>query len=97
MWHNSLSVNAGDQLALAYCRVAVTPYRATAVLHQTAWRYGVADSIKDFESLDPGSNPGTSAGLCSMGHGVMESMFGCGPFDPGSTPGVPTSQTHGGA
>ena len=55
------------------------------------------DSIRDFESLDPGSNPGTSVGLSSMGHGVMDSMFGCGPFDPGSIPGVPTAQTHGGA
>ena len=28
---------------------------------KAAWRYGVADSIRGFGSLDPGSNPGTSA------------------------------------
>ena len=42
-------------------------YRSFQTLHlrfrclKAAWRYGVVDSIRGFGSLDPGSNPGTSA------------------------------------
>tara|TARA_B100000768_G_scaffold11213_1_gene11017 strand:+ start:593 stop:826 length:234 start_codon:yes stop_codon:yes gene_type:complete len=42
-------------------------HRSFSTLHlrfrclKAAWRYGVVDSIRGFGSLDPGSNPGTSA------------------------------------
>ena len=55
------------------------------------------DSIRGFGSLDPGSNPGASAKLRTLGHGVMESMLGRGPLDLGSTPSAPAISTHGGA
>ena len=55
------------------------------------------DSIRDFESLDPGSNPGTSACFASKGHGVTDSIGDCESLDPGSTPGAPAYSAHGGA
>ena len=75
----------------------LVPLSATAVSHETDWRYGVADSIRGFGSLDPGSNPGTSACSVLLGHGVMESILVCDTFDLGSTPSVPANSTHGGA
>ena len=62
---------------------------AAAVASKAVWRYGVVDSIRDFESLDPGSNPGTSACFDSKEHGVTDSIGDCESPDPGSTPGVP--------
>ena len=97
MWHNSLSVNADDHVTIMNGNVAVDTLSATAALHQFGWRHGVVDSIRGFGSLDPGSNPGASAKLRTLGHGVMESMLGCGPLDLGSTPSAPAISTHGGA
>ena len=70
---------------------------ATAVSLGTARRHGVADSIRGFGSLDPGSNPGASASSHPLGHGVVESISVCGTVDPGSNPGAPAISTHGGA
>ena len=70
---------------------------ATAVSPGTARRHGVADSIRGFGSLDPGSNPGASASSHPLGHGVVESISVCGTVDPGSNPGAPAISTHGGA
>ena len=70
---------------------------ATAVSPGTARRHGVADSIRGFGSLDPGSNPGASASSHPLGHGVVESILVCETFDPGSNPGAPATSTHGGA
>ncbi len=70
---------------------------ATAVSLGTARRHGVADSIRGFGSLDPGSNPGASASSRPLGHGVVESILVCETFDPGSNPGAPANSTHGGA
>ena len=64
---------------------------ATAVSLGTARRHGVADSIRGFGSLDPGSNPGASASSQPLGHGVMESTTGCEAVDPGSIPGAPST------
>ena len=70
---------------------------ATAVSLGTARRHGVADSIRGFGSLDPGSNPGASASSLPLGHGVVESISVCGTVDPGSNPGAPAISTRGGA
>ena len=70
---------------------------ATAVSPGTARRHGVADSIRGFGSLDPGSNPGTSACFSRKGHGVTDSIGDCESLDPGSTPGAPANSAHGGA
>ena len=70
---------------------------ATAVSPGTARRHGVADSIRGFGSLDPGSNPGASASSQPLGHGVVESILVCETFDPGSNPGASAYSTHGGA
>ena len=70
---------------------------ATAVSPGTARRHGVADSIRGFGSLDPGSNPGASASSHPLGHGVVESISVCETVDPGSNPGAPAISTHGGA
>ena len=70
---------------------------AAAVSQGTARRHGVADSIRGFGSLDPGSNPGASASSQPLGHGVVESISVCGTVDPGSNPGAPATSTHGGA
>ena len=78
-------------------KLAFDTLSATAVSLGTARRHGVADSIRGFGSLDPGSNPGASASSHPLGHGVVESMLGCEPFDPGSNPGAPATSTHGGA
>ena len=77
--------------------VAFDTLSATAVSPGTARRHGVADSIRGFGSLDPGSNPGASASSHPMGHGVVESISVCGTVDPGSNPGAPATSTHGGA
>lgn len=77
--------------------VAFDTLSATAVSLGTARRHGVADSIRGFGSLDPGSNPGASASSHPMGHGVVESISVCGTVDPGSNPGAPATSTHGGA
>ena len=77
--------------------VAFDTLSATAVSPGTARRHGVADSIRGFGSLDPGSNPGASASSHPLGHGVVESISVCGTVDPGSNPGAPATSTHGGA
>ena len=77
--------------------VAFDTLSATAVSPGTARRHGVADSIRGFGSLDPGSNPGASASSHSLGHGVVESISVCETVDPGSNPGAPATSTHGGA
>ena len=97
MCSNSPSVNAVDETIDVGSWSAVEPLSATAVPTGTAWRYGVADSIRGFEPLDPGSNPGTFASSQPLGHGVMDSMLVCDTFDLGSNPSAPTSSMHGGA
>ena len=69
---------------------------ADAVAFETDWRYGVADSIRGFGSLDPGSNPGTSA-CFSAGHGMIDGIGDSESSDPVSIPGASVHSTHGGA
>ena len=97
MWPNSPSVIAVDDFDDGLGWSVVHPLSATAVPTGTAWRYGVADSMRGFGPLDPGSNPGTFASSHPRGHGVMESMLGGEPFDLGSTPSALAISSHGGA
>lgn len=91
------SVNAVDLTIHGTGDLAFDTLSATAVSPGTARRHGVADSIRGFGSLDPGSNPGASASSQPLGHGVVESISVCETFDPGSNPGAPATSTHGGA
>ena len=85
-----IAVSATD-LGLGSVAACVSNTCAAAVACKAVWRYGVVDSIRDFESLDPGSNPGTSACFASKGHGVTDSIGDCESPDPGSTPGAPAN------
>ena len=88
---------AVDLLIDGTSELAFDTLSATAVSLGTARRHGVADSIRGFGSLDPGSNPGASASSQPLGHGVVESILVCETIDPGSNPGAPAYSTHGGA
>ena len=97
MLQNDPIVNAVDSPIDGPSEPAFDTLSATAGPPGTARRHGVADSIRGFGSLDPGSNPGASASSFPMGHGVMDSMWVCGTLDLGSNPSAPTNSTHGGA
>ena len=59
------------------------------------WGWGVTDSIRGFEPLDPGSIPGTLTGLSLLqGHvNVADITEVCEPSDLGSNPSMPTNST----
>ena len=60
------------------------------------WGCGVTDIIGGFEPLDPGSTPGTLAGLRLL-HGrvnVVDITWDCDSLDLGSTPSTPTKSTQ---
>ena len=97
MWHNRPSDIAVDSTIDEYGDAAFDTLSATAVSQGTAWRHGVVDSIRGFEPLDPGSNPGAFASSYPLGHGVMDSMWVCDTFDLGSNPSAPAISQHGGA
>ena len=54
------------------------------------WGCGVMDSTGGFEPLNPGSIPGTLAGLgLHAGYSVADIMADCDVVNPGSNPGTP--------